>query len=101
MCLVGWERTYAAEDEAEADARRQTFISSHSQSTAAAAPSGSWMETFQAREGKQLPKNCVTLSRDLKENIVKLVFQAVIQAPGTSTKLLQDGRSWNMGGESL
>ena len=60
--------------------------------------SKSWLDSFSARSDTEVPRNCSKVDRDVKDMIIKQVTDSLLST--TNVIQLEDGRSWNKGGNS-
>lgn len=58
-----------------------------------------WAENFQPRERVEKTRNCVSLDNELKDRMIRTVFEALIHAADSETIVAEDGGEWNKGGK--
>ncbi|KAJ8312402.1 hypothetical protein KUTeg_009775, partial [Tegillarca granosa] len=59
---------------------------------------GQWSSNFKPRESIERTKNCQAIRRELKDFIVKTVFNHILDADKEEVRELQNGRKWHKGG---
>ncbi|KAL9701369.1 hypothetical protein quinque_004810 [Culex quinquefasciatus] len=85
-CLIGSERTYREDQFEENLAKIQTFIDSRTPDT-----------TFKARPAEERVRNCTKISRSVVDEIVRIVFEALIAKRHLAEEHFP-GKGWNAGG---
>ena len=119
VCQIGMQRSYAEQDEASAELRRQAFLHSRITGKSAeldslssvertdtaplasaaspctvAVPSPSpWSGHFQPRPATELTRNCTRVDHCVKDHVVHTVATALL-----SREPHQDDNGWNRGG---
>lgn len=58
-----------------------------------------WIEGFEARSSVEKIRNCTKIDKDLRDLIVRRVFEAIMGAEDGRTVQLSDGRTWKKGGK--
>ncbi|KAG8591329.1 hypothetical protein GDO81_000128 [Engystomops pustulosus] len=120
VCLIGKSRSYSPEEEAQADARRTRYISSHAgdSTTSDTAPGtchhdegridgdvtsdcsnrspqthhGNWIAGFRPRDKVEPIRNCVSLPRDFIDKVVLQVAQLLLgSGAGEKVRVSIDG----------
>ena len=81
------------------DDQKEPSTSSDGQCGPLPGSSKSWLNSFSARSGSEVPRNCSKVDRDVKDMIIQKVTDSLLST--TNVIQLEDGRSWNKGGNNF
>ncbi|XP_058834113.1 probable tRNA (uracil-O(2)-)-methyltransferase [Topomyia yanbarensis] len=93
-CIIGSERTYAENQFATYCKNIQIFIDSRNNTVRET--DGNWSADFKPRESVEKVRNCTKIDRNIIEEIVRIVFEALIAKKRIATEF--PDKQWNAGG---
>lgn len=82
-------------DKSDSDKDHDTLINENFQSE----KEDKWVAEFTPRSKTEITRNCVTVRKETKEQVVKRVFECLLKCEDCEVKSRFDGSSWRKGGK--